>query len=80
MIKAVVGNNVRRETVLVPETTTLRQALEQANIDYSRGVIHLDGSSINPGDLNKTFAELGYDGSEGHDKCFLLNVAKTDNA
>lgn len=80
MIKVVVGNNVKRETVLVPPTTTLRQALEQANIDYSRGVMHLDGSSINPGDLNKTFAELGYDGTEGRDKCFLLNVVKADNA
>lgn len=80
MIKVVVGNNVKRETILVPPTTTLRQALEQANIDYSRGVMHLDGSSINPGDLNKTFAELGYDGTEGRDKCFLLNVVKADNA
>ena len=80
MIKVVVGNNVKRETVLVPPTTTPRQALEQANIDYSRGVMHLDGSSINPGDLNKTFAELGYDGTEGRDKCFLLNVVKADNA
>ena len=80
MIKVVVGNNVKRETVLIPPTTTLRQALEQANIDYSRGVMHLDGSSINPGDLNKTFAELGYDGTEGRDKCFLLNVVKADNA
>ena len=80
MIKVVVGNNVKRESILIPPTTTLRGALEQGGIDYSRGVMHLDGSSINPGDLNKTFAELGYDGSTGRDKCFLLNVVKADNA
>lgn len=80
MVKVVVGNNVKRESILIPPTTTLRSALEQGGIDYSNGVMHLDGSSINPGDLNKTFADLGYDGSEGHDKCFLLNVVKADNA
>ena len=80
MIKAIVGNNVKRETVLVPHTSTLRDALEQGGIEYSTGVMHLDGASINPGDLNKTFEELGYDGSAGKDRCFLLNVAKADNA
>lgn len=80
MIKVIVGNNVKRESILIPQTTTLRAALEQGNIDYSSGVMHLDGSSISPGDLNKTFADLGYDGSAGHDKCFLLNVVKADNA
>lgn len=80
MIKAVVGNNVKRETVIVSETATLRTALEQGEIDYADGVLHLDGSTIAAGDLNKTFAELGYDGSEGKDKCFLLSVAKADNA
>lgn len=80
MINVVVGNNVRRESVIVSPTSTLRSALEEGNIDYSNGVMHLDGASVNPGDLNKTFAEFGYDGSEGRDKCFLLNVVKADNA
>lgn len=87
MIKAVIGNNVKREAFNFPSDTTLRAALESEEVnayfggyDYSRGVMHLDGSSLNPGDLNKTFAELGYDGSERRDKCFLLNVVKADNA
>ena len=79
MINVVVGNNVRRESVIVSPTSTLRSALEEGNIDYSNGVMHLDGASVNPGDLNKTFAEFGYDGSEGRDKCFLLNVVKAPN-
>lgn len=75
MIKVTVGNNVKRVPVIVPPTTTLRAVLEQEGIDYSRGVMHLDGSSLNPGDLDKTFADFGIT-----EKCFLLNVVKADNA
>ena len=75
MIKVVVGNNVKRENVIVDANTTLRTVLEDANVDYTRGVMHLDGSSLNPGDLDKTFASLGIT-----EKCYLLNVVKADNA
>lgn len=75
MVKVVVGNNVKRETVIVDSATTLRTVLEDAGIDYTKGVMHLDGSSLNPGDLDKTFAQLGIT-----EKCFLLNVVKADNA
>lgn len=75
MVKIIVGNNVKRETVIVDSGTTLRTVLEDAEIDYTRGVMHLDGSSLNPGDLDKTFADFGIT-----EKCFLLNVVKADNA
>lgn len=75
MIKVVVGNNVKRESVIVDENSTLRSVLEDNGIDYSVGRMHLDGSSLEPGALSKTFAELGIT-----DKCYLLNVAKADNA
>ena len=75
MVKVIVGNNVKRETVIVDSGSTLRSVLEDAGVDYSRGTMHLDGASLNPGDLSKTFAEMGIT-----DKCFLLNVVKADNA
>jgi len=75
MIKVVVGNNVKRESIVIDPNTTLRAALESVEIDYTRGVMHLDGSSLNPGDLDKTFATFGIT-----EKCFLLNVVKADNA
>lgn len=75
MIKVTIGNNVKRESVIVNPNSTLRAVLEQANVDYTRGVMHLDGSSLNPGDLDKTFANFGIT-----EKCFLLNVVKADNA
>lgn len=75
MVKVVVGNNVKRESVIVDSSTTLRSVLEDAGIDYTRGVMHLDGSSLMAGDLDKTFADFGI-----AEKCFLLNVVKADNA
>lgn len=75
MIKVTIGNNLKRENVIIDENTTLRAALEANGVDYSRGVMHLDGSSLQPGDLDKTFDALGI-----KEKCFLLNVVKADNA
>ena len=75
MIKVTMGNNVKRSSEILDENTTLREALELAEIDYSRGTMNLDGSSLAPGDLDKTFADFGI-----AEKCFLLNVVKADNA
>jgi len=75
MIKVTVGNNVKRENKIVDAGRTLRSVLEEAGIDYTRGVMHLDGSSLQAGDLDKTFADFGIT-----EKCFLLNVVKADNA
>lgn len=75
MVKVFVGNNVKRESVIVDGNTTLRQVLEDAGIDYTRSATHLDGQSLRAGELDKTFNELGVT-----ERCFLLNVAKADNA
>lgn len=75
MIKVTVGNNVKRESVIIDENTTLRAVLEDNGIDYTSGTMHLDGSSLKPGELDKTFADLGIT-----EKCYLLNVVKADNA
>ena len=75
MIKVTVGNNVKRESVIVDENTTLRAVLEDNGIDYTSATMHLDGSSLKPGEIDKTFADLGIT-----EKCYLLNVVKADNA
>lgn len=75
MIKVVVGNNVKRETVLVDENCTVKALLEQKGIDYTSQAPTLDGCTLTPSELNKSFAENGIT-----DKCFLLSVKKTDNA
>lgn len=75
MLKVVVGNNVQRKSTIVDSSTTLRQVLDAAQIDYTRGAMHLDGAPLQPGDLDKTFAQFGIT-----EQCYLLNVVKTDNA
>ena len=75
MIRVTVGNNVKRENVIVNDQTTLRSVLEQQNIDYTRGNLTLDGSTLQPGSLDKTFAEFGI-----KEKCFLMQIVKADNA
>ena len=75
MVKVCVGNNVKRDNVIVDSNVTLRSVLEDANIDYTRGTMHLDGATLQPGDLDKTFDQMGIT-----EKCFLLNVVKADNA
>ena len=75
MIKVTIGNNVNRESVILDENTTLRTALEDNEIDYTVGIVHLDGSSLKAGDLDKTFADFGIT-----EKCYLLSVVKADNA
>lgn len=75
MIRVTIGNNLSRKAVIIDETTTLRTALEDNGVDYSIGMNSLDGSTLGPGDLDKTFADFGIT-----EKCYLLNVVKADNA
>ena len=75
MVKVTVGNNLKREAVMVDENTTLRNVLSDAGIDYARGGMTLDGSPLQAGDLDKTFKQYNIS-----DTCFLLQVIKADNA
>lgn len=80
MLRVTIGNNLKRTPYTIDPNTTLRDALENAEVDYTVGMTQLDGAILGAGDLNKTFVEFGYTGDEGHDKCYLINVVKADNA
>lgn len=75
MIKVEIGNNYGRHPVILDENTTLRAALEENEVDYSRAIPCLDGATLRPADLDKTFAEMGVT-----DHCYLLSSIKADNA
>ena len=75
MVRVTVGTNTSRKNVIVDENTTLRKVLEDNQIDYSRANVNLDGASLNPGDMDKTFATLGIT-----ETCFLIASIKQDNA
>lgn len=78
MIKVKASSNVKRAEDLFPITTTVRDCLDSLGMDYSRAMLHMDSAPVNPGDMNKTFAELGYDGTPGKNFCFLSLVVKAD--
>lgn len=75
MVRVTIGTNTSRKNVIIEESTTLREALESNNIDYSRANVNLDGASLNPGDMDKSFADLGI-----VENCFLIASIKQDNA
>lgn len=75
MVQVKVGDNNTRQTVIVDSNTTLRQVFEDAGVDYANGQANLDGTSLKPGDLDKTFADFGV-----AEHCFLTSVVKTTNA
>ena len=80
MITVTVGTNVKRDKFIVSPDETIRETLQKAGIDVGRATMHLDGVSLGVGDVNKSYADFGYNGTPGHDTAFLLQVAKVDNA
>lgn len=73
MISVLIGTNLERKTVLMNPDKIIKDALEENNIDYSRGGVHLDGESLTAADLNKTFADKGITSD-----CILVAVVKSD--
>ena len=80
MINARIGTNAQTESFFIPEDYTIRQAFEEADVDYAGKSVILDGAPVGAGGLNQTFRDLGYDGTPGHDRCILSAIAKVDNA
>ena len=75
MISVIITTNTQRNTVIVPETQTIRQTLEAEGVDYTRGTMRLDGAPLGAGDFDKSFAAFGVT-----EKCYLSAVVKADNA
>lgn len=80
MINVTASNNLKRANDLFPANTTLRDCLDALGIDYSRGMLTMDSAPLQPGDLNKTFEQMGYDGTPTKNRCFLASIVKADNA
>lgn len=75
MISVTVGTNTDRRRITVDPSMTIRQVLDEQGVNYSVANVHLDGVSLQLGDMDKTFADLGITES-----CFLIAVVKADNA
>lgn len=75
MLEVFVGTNTTRHKVSVDPSRTLRDVLESEGVNYQTTTVHMDGSALKPGDMDKSFADLGVT-----EKCYLIAVVKTDNA
>lgn len=75
MIKVNFLTNNGRSTGYASEDATIREVLEENNINYAVGVTQLDGISLKPGDMDKRFEEFGIG-----ETCYLSVVVKADNA
>ena len=75
LINVKVGTNLNRKSVLVEDTKTVKEILEQEEINYSTSTIYLDGCTLTPAQMNGTLADNGITES-----CFLIAAQKTENA
>lgn len=75
MIQVKIVSNATRKTINVDPNKTIREVLEENNIDYDIAPTYIDGSPLNVGEHDKTFKELGIT-----EKCILSAVVKTQNA
>jgi hypothetical protein len=75
MIQVTIGTNTNRKKVTVDPNSTIRKVLDDNNINYSVATLHMDGATLQPGDIDKTFADFGITES-----CYLIAVVKADNA
>lgn len=73
MIKVIVGTTTQRKSIIVPKTTTIRSILEENDIDYTVGTIHIDGASLTPGEIDKDLEQFGI-----VEKCNIIVVVKGD--
>ena len=75
MINVTIADNFNRNTVMLDDTTTLRQALEGQGVNYDMGNTTLDGIPVRHNEMDMTFAALGKT-----EHCSLYSIAKHDNA
>ena len=75
MLKLTLKNQMTRKSVIVPESTTLRAAFEQANMEYGHGIVMLSGTVVGTNELDKKFSDFGV----GESAVLSVNT-KTDNA
>lgn len=75
MIQVTLGTNTNRRKVNVDPNLTIKEVLEQNEINYTATTIHLDGAPLSASEINSTFLDLGVDTD-----CYLLSIVKAENA
>lgn len=75
MVQVTVGTNTKRNKITIDPSVKLRTVLNEQEVNYAVAQLHLDGATLQPGDLDKSFSDFGITES-----CYLIAVVKADNA
>lgn len=75
LVNVKVGTNLNRTTVSVSSDKTIREILEENEINYATTTIFVDGVTVQLGDMDKSLEELGIGES-----CYIIAAQKTENA
>lgn len=75
MIQVTVGTTTSRTKILVENSATPKEVLQEAEVDYSVATVHLDGAALTATDMHTSLAELGIT-----ETCMLIAVVKQENA
>lgn len=77
MVKLTVSNNTKKNDVIVPVTTTLRAAAQQAGVNLGSGGMYLNGELINQSYLDDTLESLHV---QDETEAVLIAVKNADSA
>ena len=75
MIQVKIVTATNRSTITCSADKTIRQVLDENNVNYGIAPVYMDGVALELGQMDKTFSEIGIT-----EKCMLTAVVKTQNA
>lgn len=75
MVKVTVTTVDDRQVVMAPESSTVREVLDNNGINYSHATLMIDGIILNAQTVNCTLDEL-----KAGEECIIAVTVKMDNA
>lgn len=75
MIQVTVGSTTNRVKKMYPAEATVREILEDNDIDYGVATIMIDGANIRADEMDSSLSDLGK-----VEKCMLIAVIKAEAA
>lgn len=75
MIKVTLITNNPRKTIIVPENKTVRQILEENDINYAMATTAVDGATLAVGEMDETLSDMGLT-----EKAVISVLANKNNA
>ena len=74
-IKVTFLNNVSKQSFMEESTSKIQEFLNENELNYGLGAVHLNGETLLADDFEKTFDDFGVT-----EECFMMKVKNADNA